>query len=44
MKKFTFGTPEQLVPSMFCDNFNYVETDICYPASNFTCRNASYEL
>ena len=38
MKKFTFGTPEELVPSRFCGGFNYVETDIAYPASNFTFK------
>ena len=38
MKKFTFGTPDEFVPSKFCDNFNYVETDVKYPASNFTYR------
>lgn len=41
MKKFTLGTPEQFVPSMFCDNFNYIETDVRYPASNFTCRQTA---
>ena len=25
MKEFTFGTPEELVPSRFCDSFNDVE-------------------
>ena len=38
MKKFTFGTPEEFVPSRFCGGFNYVETDISYPASNFTFK------
>ncbi len=38
MKKFTFGTPESFVPSQFCKNFNYEETDVSYPASNFTAR------
>lgn len=28
MKKITFGTPEKLVPSLFCKNFNYNETPI----------------
>ena len=28
MKKFTFGTPEKLVPSVFCDGFAYTETDV----------------
>ena len=34
MKKITFGTPDEFVPSKFCDKFNYVETDIKYPVSN----------
>ncbi|MBQ2279129.1 MAG: glycoside hydrolase, partial [Clostridia bacterium] len=41
MKKFTLGTPEQFVPSMFCDNFNYIETDVTYPAANFTCKKTA---
>lgn len=31
MKKITFGTPETLVPSAFCESFSYVETDVSYP-------------
>lgn len=38
MKKITFGTPEELTPSKFCDKFNYTETDISYPVENFTFR------
>ena len=38
MKKFTFGTPEELVPSRFCDSFNDVETDVSYPAARFTFK------
>lgn len=38
MKKFTFGIPEDLTPSRFCDKFNYIETDVSYPASNFTFK------
>ena len=41
MKKFTFGTPEELVPSRFCEAFNYVETDVKYPASNFSFKKLS---
>lgn len=39
MKKFTFGTPEQLVPSRFCPDLRYTETAISYPvdAISFTC-------
>ena len=28
MKRFTFGMPEKMVPSRFCDGFRYVETDV----------------
>ena len=38
MKKFTFGTPETLVPSRFCKDFRYSETPVSYPAANFTAR------
>ena len=31
MKKLTFGTPETIVPSAFCDNFNYQEGSVIYP-------------
>jgi len=31
MKKLTFGTPETLVPSVFCEKFSYAETEISYP-------------
>ena len=38
MKRFTLGTPEAIVPSGFCKNFCYQETDISYPISRFTTR------
>ncbi len=38
MKKFTFGTPEKLVPSVFCDGFSYIETDVKFPADRFTFK------
>ena len=38
MKKFTLGAPEKLVPSLFCKGFNYVETNVSYPESNFTAK------
>ncbi len=31
MKKITFGTPEQHVPSRYCKGFNYVEKEVKYP-------------
>jgi len=41
MKKFTFGTPEEFVPSKYCRNFNYVETDVKFPESRFTYKKTS---
>ena len=41
MKKFTFGTPETLVPSRFCKDFRYSETPVSYPAANFTARQTN---
>ncbi len=38
MKKLTFGTPETLVPSIYCKKFNYVETEISFPVSSITTR------
>ena len=38
MKRFTFGMPEKMVPSRFCDGFRYVETGVNYPAANFTFK------
>lgn len=31
MKKLTFGEPESVVPSRFCDGLSYVETPVSYP-------------
>jgi len=30
MKKITFGVPEEIVPSKFCDGFSYRETSVKY--------------
>ncbi|MCQ2461778.1 MAG: glycoside hydrolase [Clostridia bacterium] len=38
MKKFTFGTPEQKVPSAYCDGFNYTETDCLFSESDFSFK------
>lgn len=38
MKKFTFGTPEKLVPSYYCKGFSYVGTPVSYPESRFEAR------
>ncbi len=34
MKKVTLGTPEALVPSVFCKSFSYTETEVRYPIEN----------
>ncbi len=34
MKKITFGKPERIVPSKYCDRFCYQETDITYPVQD----------
>lgn len=41
MKKFTFGTPEKLVPSAFCPTFNYAETPTKYDASRIFFRQSA---
>ncbi|MBR3290124.1 MAG: glycoside hydrolase, partial [Clostridia bacterium] len=41
MKKFTFGRPEKLVPSLYCDGFNYNETPVSFCESDFSCRQTS---
>ena len=41
MKKFTLGTPEEFVPSKYCRNFNYVETDVKFPESRFTYKKTA---
>ena len=38
MKKFTFGTPEEFVPTKFCKGLNYVETDIKYDTSKIKAK------
>lgn len=38
MKKLTFGTPEQIVPTKFCKNLDYEETAIRYPVENIRFR------
>ncbi len=38
MKKLTFGTPEELVPSTYCDGFNYVETEVKYDISKIRAK------
>lgn len=38
MKKITFGKPERIVPSKYCDRFCYEETDIAYPVRDISFR------
>ena len=38
MKKFTFGTPEKLVPSLYCDNFSYTETEVGFSNEDFSFK------
>lgn len=38
MKKYTFGTPEEFVPTKFCKGLNYVETDIKYDVSRIQAK------
>lgn len=41
MKKLTFGTPEKIVPSIYCKNFNYTETPIKYDESKISFKTTS---
>ncbi len=41
MKRFTFGTPEKLVPSVFCRGFNYMETEVSYPISKISAKQTA---
>ena len=38
MKKISFGKPEKIVPSVFCKNFNYSETEIKYDTGKINFR------
>ena len=38
MKRLTLGTPETLVPSAFCKDFRYNETEISYPVEQMSFR------
>ncbi len=35
MKKITFGTPEKIVPSNYCQGFHYEETEVAFDISKF---------
>lgn len=38
MKRIIFGTPEKIVPSKFCKDLNYIETEIKYPVGSINFR------
>ena len=40
MKKITFGAPEKHTPTVFCDNLNYVETQIIYPVEKILFKTS----
>ena len=41
MKKITYGIPEKFTPSVYCENFSYIETKISYPVDQiqFKCTS-----
>ena len=41
MKRIRFGTPEDIVPSKFCRDMRYEETDIKYDVNNFKFKTTS---
>lgn len=41
MKKITFGTPENIVPSIYCKNFNYIETPIKYDENKISFKTTA---
>lgn len=41
MKKITFGMPESVVPSKYCDGFCYEETEVAYPIEKIKYRENS---
>ena len=41
MKKFTFGAPKKLFPSVFCENFNNTETEVEYKESIFFFKSTA---
>lgn len=41
MKKITFGTPEKIVPTNYCKNLQYAETEISYDISKFQFKTTA---
>lgn len=41
MKRIRFGVPEEIVPTKYCRNLNYIETDVQYDISNLKFRTTS---
>ena len=44
MKRITFGTPEKFVPSYFCKNFNYEETNVSYDTSRIKFKETAIDI
>ena len=42
MKKVTFGTPEDIKPSVYCEKFNPTETDIGYDVSKIVGKKTNH--
>lgn len=38
MKRFSFGTPDKFVPSMYCKSFNYTEGEVKYDSSKISFK------
>ena len=41
MKKITFGTPEEFVPSKFCSGFNYMESDVAFETNQIVFKKVT---
>ena len=41
MKKIRFGNPEKIVPSLYCKNFNYRESEIKYDVSKISFKETA---
>lgn len=41
MRKLTFGTPEEHVPSRYCKHFSYTETPVSFPVDSIRFRTNS---
>ena len=41
MKKITFGTPEEIVPSRYCKGFHYQESEISFDPASIVYRQTA---